>query len=66
MINVRNIRSVEVLESGTRKFTQAELVHEFAMGDQSTLDQKRIVMTMQQKIQDRVQMLKRKKEELKL
>ena len=36
------------------------------MGDQSRHDQRRIVMNMEAKIKERMSMLKRKKEQLKL
>jgi len=40
MISARNIKNVEVLESGNgvAAFTQEQLVQEYAMGDQSRLD----------------------------
>ena len=43
-----------------------EMIREFAMGDQSRMDQKRILIAMEQRIKERQKWLMRKKEELKL
>ena len=43
-----------------------EMIREFAMGDQSRMDQKRILIAMEQRIKERQQWLLQKKEELKL
>ena len=68
MINARNIRNVEILEQagaassdgGEARSTTTvapiapeDMIREFAMGDQSRLDQKRLLMHMEQRIKER-------------